>query len=185
MVERVKYAAFSGEHVLGGFAPDEGLRLGVVLQQVVVDRGFKFIDAGVVLSQDVVAIVGAKSRYASRREITLQDLADEPLIFRSRGSSTQKVVDRAFRAAGLSPVPQLTADTRDAVHEAVTLGIGIGFMWRHGTMRTDTVIRLDIPAMGAAVEEVVFALKEERNPLVDLFFKAAENYRSSPALMTP
>ncbi|WP_375571414.1 LysR family transcriptional regulator [Seohaeicola saemankumensis] len=153
-----------------------------VLPDIPADRRFLRLP---VLSQDVVAIVGAQSRYASRREITLQDLADEPLIFRSRGSSTQKVVDRAFRAAGLSPVPQLTADTRDAVHEAVTLGIGIGFMWRHGTMRTDTVIRLDIPAMGAAVEEVVFALKEERNPLVDLFFKAAENYRSSPALMTP
>lgn len=146
-----------------------------VLPDIPADRRFHRLP---VLSQEVVAIVGAQSRFSSRNEITLQDLADQPLIFRSRGSSTQKVVDRAFRLAGLSPVPHLTADTRDAVYEAVTLGIGIGFMWRHGTMRTDTVKRLDIPDLGSAVEEVVFALKEERNPLVDLFFKAAENYRS-------
>jgi hypothetical protein len=46
-------------------------------------------------------------------------------------------------------------------------------------MRTDTVRRLDVPDLGSPVEEVVFALKEERNPLVDLFFNAAETYRSS------
>lgn len=57
---------------------------------------------------------------------------------------------------------------------AVTLGIGIGVMWRYGTMRTDTVKRLEIPNLGPAVEEVVFAFKEERNPLVDLFFNAVE-----------
>lgn len=145
-----------------------------VLPDIPVDRRFRRL---AVVSQEVVAIVGAQSPYSNRSIITLRALANEPLIFRSRGSSTQKVVDRAFRVAGLTPVPQLIADTRDAVYEAVTLGIGIGFMWRHGTMRTDTVKRLEIPDLGPAVEEVVFALKEERNPLVDLFFNAAETYR--------
>ena len=37
LVERVECAAFSGDDVLGGFAPDEGLRLGVVLEQVKAD----------------------------------------------------------------------------------------------------------------------------------------------------
>lgn len=145
-----------------------------VLPDIPADRRFRRLP---VVSQEVVAIVGARSPYADRKVITLRDLAGAPLIFRSRGSSTQKVVDRAFRMAGLHPVPQLIADTRDAVYEAVSLGIGIGFMWRHGTMRTDTVKRLDVPDLGAAVEEVVFALEEERNPLVDLFFNAAKIYR--------
>lgn len=145
-----------------------------VLPDIPADRRFRRLP---VVSQQVVAIVGAQSPYSSRSTITLLDLANEPLIFRSRGSSTQKVVDRAFRMAALTPVPQLIADTRDAVYEAVSLGIGIGFMWRHGTMRTDTVNRLEIPDLGPAVEEVVFALKEERNPLVDLFFNAAETHR--------
>ncbi|HEY9019253.1 MAG TPA: LysR family transcriptional regulator, partial [Paracoccaceae bacterium] len=92
-----------------------------VLPDIPVDRRFRRLP---VVSQEVVAIVGAQLAYSSRRLITLSDLANEPLIFRSRGSSTQKVIDRAFRVAGLTPVPRLIADTRDAVYEAVTLGIG-------------------------------------------------------------
>lgn len=47
LVERIERAALPGENVLGGLAPDEGLRLGVMLQQIVVDRAFELIDAGV------------------------------------------------------------------------------------------------------------------------------------------
>ncbi len=36
-----------GENVFGGFGPDERFQAGVVLQQVVVDRSFQFVDAGV------------------------------------------------------------------------------------------------------------------------------------------
>ncbi|OOY11929.1 LysR family transcriptional regulator [Thioclava marina] len=126
-----------------------------------------------VLSQEVVGIVSADSPTGLRDEVSLEELAQLPLIFRSQGSSTQKVVDRAFRAAGLSPEPQLIADTRDAVYEAVALGIGIGFMWRFGTYRTDTVRRLLIREIRSTVDEVVFALKDERNELIELFFNAA------------
>lgn len=49
----------------------------------------------------------------------LEHLMQPPLIFRPRGSSTQKVVDRMFCHAGLKPMPRLIADTRDAIYEAV------------------------------------------------------------------
>ena len=54
LVERVECAAFSGDDVLGGFAPDEGLRLGVVLEQVVVDCAFEIVDAGVAAAADAL-----------------------------------------------------------------------------------------------------------------------------------
>ncbi len=132
-----------------------------------------------VLEQVVVAIVGPNSLHASRSEARLAELAREPLIFRSRGSSTQKVVDRAFRQANLHPEPRLTADTRDAVYEAVAVGLGVGFMWRHGTCRADLVHRIALPEIRSAAEEVVFALADERNSLVDLFFVAAEDIRKN------
>ena len=130
-----------------------------------------------VLSQEVVAIAAAQGPLARRDSVGLAQLAAAPLIFRSRGSSTQKVVDRAFRAAGMAPEPRLVADTRDAVYEAVAVGLGVGFMWRDGTCRTDTVQRLAVPEMSGRVEEVVFALADERNQIVDLFFAAAQEFR--------
>lgn len=145
-----------------------------VLPDIPTDNRFR---RAPLLSQDVVAIIAASNPLAEAKALTLDQLADQPLIFRTRGSSTQKVVDRAFRQAGLYPLPRLTADTRDAVYEAVAVGIGIGFMWRHGTHRSDTVARVTVSGMSARFDEVVFALAEERNPLVDLFFNAAADYR--------
>lgn len=129
-----------------------------------------------VLTQEVVAIVAPQSQFAKLDAVLLADLAELPLIFRSRGSSTQKVVDRAFRKAGLTPEPRLVADTRDALYEAVALGVGVGFMWRHGTFRKDAVRRLDVPEMQGGVEEVAFALADERNEMVQFFFAAAEEH---------
>jgi LysR family transcriptional regulator, low CO2-responsive transcriptional regulator len=127
----------------------------------------------VVLRQEVVAIVPPGHPFSKHDTVSLEDLAAQPLIFRSRGSSTQRVVDRAFARLGFKAEPRLIADTRDAVYEAVSLGIGIGFMWRNGTHRTDAVRRLPIEGIGAGAEEVVFALADERNEMVDLFFLAA------------
>lgn len=129
------------------------------------------------LRQEVVAIA-ASDRFDPRTEtMSLDELSRRPLIFRSRGSSTQRVVDRAFRRAGLDPAPVLTADSRDTVYEAVAIGIGIGFMWRHGTYRTDTVRRIAVPELEPGAEEVVFALSDERNPVVDLVFSTASLWR--------
>ncbi|MDK3019943.1 LysR family transcriptional regulator [Pseudodonghicola flavimaris] len=130
-----------------------------------------------VLSQEVVAIVSPSNPMAARDSVTLAELAASPLVFRSPGSSTQKLVDRGFRAAGLSPEPRLIADTRDAVYEAVALGIGVGFMWRYGTYRADVVRRLPVPEFRSRVDEVVFALADDRNALVDLFFNVAAQFR--------
>lgn len=134
-----------------------------------------------VLTQEVVAIVAVNGPWAGRGTVTLAELATAPLVFRSRGSSTQRAVDRAFRASGLAPAPVLTADTRDAVYEAVATGIGVGFMWRQGTLRTDTVRRLAIQDLGATSDEVVFSLADERNEMVDQFFAAAADYARSEA----
>lgn len=128
------------------------------------------------MTQEVVAIVATDGPWQGRDAVTLDELVVAPLVFRSRGSSTQKVVDRAFRRAGLAPEPRLTADTRDAVYEAVAAGIGAGFMWRHGTQRTDTVRRLQTLDPAAPSDEVAFALADERNQMVDLFLALAEEF---------
>lgn len=129
-----------------------------------------------VVRQEVVAIVGAQSPLVDLVSVTLARLAQEPLIYRTQGSSTQKIIDRALRQAGLSPQPRLVADTRDAVYEAVAVGIGIGFMWRYGTHRTDAVRRLPISDLNFTAEEVVFAMADEKNDLLDMFFHAAGTF---------
>jgi DNA-binding transcriptional LysR family regulator len=149
-----------------------------VLPDVPSDSRFRHFP---VLSQDVVAIVSADAPEPPGGSFSLAQLMDRPMIFRPRGSSTQKVVDRAFRQAGLEPTPRLVADTRDAVYEAVALGIGVEFMWRFGTYRRDSVRRIAVPDMATPVDEVVFTLATERNDLVDMFLNASRVFAKTHA----
>lgn len=134
-----------------------------------------------VVEQEVVALLSCDHPMAGKSSLSLEDLHELPLIFRSRGSSTQRALDRAFARAGFTPHPRLTADTREAVFEAVILGLGIGFMWRHGTHRASEVSRVPVDLPGLRSQEVIFALASERNPLVDMMFLAARRWQTNLA----
>lgn len=137
------------------------------------------------VAQEVVAIAHPEHPLAAGGRVALPVLARQPLIFRTRGSSTQKLVDRAFKSAGLEPTPVLMADTRDAVTEAVALGVGIGFMWRLGTNRIDAVRRIAVPELSAPSQEVVFVMADERNVVIDLFLGSAERFATERAETLP
>ena len=128
----------------------------------------------VCLSQDVVAIAPAGHPLAERGEAAVAELMQHRLIFRSQGSSTQRVVDRVFKEAGLEPRPAIVLETRDGVYEAVANGLGVGFMWRHGTSRADSVRRVTIGEMATPYDEVVFRRADTANPFVDMFFATSD-----------
>ena len=113
---------------------------------------------------------------ASRKQLTCAELMRQPLIFRARGSSTQRVVDRAFAQAGLTPKPLLVLDARDAAYEAVANNIGIGFIWRHGTGRHDAVKRVPVAGMNTRYNEVAFALAGETSVVTDAFLAVGVDY---------
>ncbi len=131
------------------------------------------------LNQEVVAIAHPEDPVARFEYLNCEQLMHVPLIFRSRGSSTQHIVDAAFRRAGLSPTSRLALDTRDGVYEAVANGLGVGFMWRHGTGRTDAIRRIPVRDMGPPCPESVFRLAETQDPVVKAFFVSARNFRRS------
>jgi hypothetical protein len=81
------------------------------------------------------------------------------------------VVDRAFRAAGVKPKPEIVLDTRDGVFEAVANELGVGFTWEHGSSRADKIVRIPVPEMATQTPEHIFCLAGKRYKLVDLFFE--------------
>ncbi len=130
------------------------------------------------VSQEVVALLHEQHALADKAQLTCRQLMKQPLIFRARGSSTQRVVDRAFAQAGLAPKPLLVLDARDAAYEAVANGIGVGFIWRHGTSRHDTVRRIPVAEMASCHDEAAFALSDESSVIIDAFMAAARTYGS-------
>lgn len=132
------------------------------------------------LRNEVMVLAPPSSPLGARRCVSCAELMAHPLIFRAGGSSTQRVIDRAFRRAGLTPRSLLTLDTRDGVHEAVASGLGLGFAWRFGTGRRDGVVRLRL-SDGASHDEVAFALASEAGPLVATFLATARSVAASIA----
>ena len=126
----------------------------------------------VCLQQKVVAIVPPLHALANKRFVSLRELGQYPLIFRSKGSSTQKVVDRGFQAVNLGIEPQMILESRDGVCEAVANGLGIGFIWSHGTSRSNGIIKLEISELDQRYDEVVFRRSDYQSKLVDAFFSA-------------
>lgn len=125
------------------------------------------------LTQDVVALVPLGHRVASMPSVSITELANENLIFQKKGSATQRVVDAAFRKADINVRPVLFLETGSEVFEAVANGLGVGFMWRHGTTRQDGARRVSINEINTTHEEVIFRRSDTKNTLVDLFFVTA------------
>lgn len=129
------------------------------------------------IKQEVVAISHPEDPISRFEQVDCEQLMKRPLIFRSQGSSTQDIVNAAFRKSGLNPEARLVLNSRDGVYEAVANKLGVGFMWRHGTGRTDQIHRIPVSGMGPPCAESVFRLSEANDPVVRAFFVAAKNFR--------
>jgi hypothetical protein len=57
--------------------------------------------------------------------------------------------------------------------------MGVGFMWRDGTSRTDGIRRISVPEMNKLYDEVMFMPQDEGGLAAQAFFAAAGAFRSS------
>lgn len=131
----------------------------------------------VLLANHVVAIVAIDNPLADLAQVNAKDLLQERLIFRSEGSSTQKVVDRYFREHKLVPSAYLTLDTRDGVYEAVANGMGTGFVWKTSTGRGDDVLQIPLSGGSTSSEEVVFCPSDKKMQTLDAFFSLVDGVK--------
>ena len=137
-----------------------------VLPEVPQDRRFR---SEVCLSQRVVAICHP-AHPLNRSQVSISELTQYPLVFRTGNSSTQRVVDKAFRAAGLRPEPAIAVNTREGMLEAVANQLGVGFIWEHGSSRIDRIAKVVVSEMDVELPEYIFSLIGAKGKLVELFF---------------
>src|SRR6185436_3260823 len=73
----------------------------------------------------IVIFVNRRHRFAGRRSIRMADLEGEPMIVREEGSTTRKALDDALRRAKVKPRIAMEIGSREAIREAVIMGVGI------------------------------------------------------------
>jgi LysR family transcriptional regulator, low CO2-responsive transcriptional regulator len=73
----------------------------------------------------IVVFVNCRHRFATRRSIRIAELEGEPMIVREEGSTTRKALDDALRKARVKPRIAMEIGSREAIREAVIMGVGI------------------------------------------------------------
>lgn len=140
-----------------------------VLPEVPADNRFR---REACVQQRVVAICHPVHDLGRQSRVSVAGLMQYPLVFRTRDSSTQRAVDKAFRAASLRPNPAIIVNTREGMLEAVANKLGVGFVWQHGSSRIDRIAKVAIAEIETKSPEYIFSLAGKRGKLVELFYLA-------------
>jgi LysR family transcriptional regulator, low CO2-responsive transcriptional regulator len=74
----------------------------------------------------IVIFVHRSHRFARRKSIRIVELEGERMIVREEGSTTRKALDDALHKAGVRPCVVMEIGSREAIREAVVMGVAIG-----------------------------------------------------------
>ncbi|HVJ43508.1 MAG TPA: LysR family transcriptional regulator [Dongiaceae bacterium] len=114
------------------------------------------------ITQDMMVLVPRNHPFQPRKQIGLRDLVDQPLIFREHGSNTQRLLEAALKKAGLNLPPVLTVGSREAMIEAVSRRIGIGFIFNREQNEDPRSHAIPLRELRASSRNALIYLKPRR-----------------------
>jgi DNA-binding transcriptional LysR family regulator len=129
----------------------------------------------------IVVFVNRRHRFATRRSIRIAELEGEPIIVREEGSTTRKALDDALRKARVKPRIAMEIGSREAIREAVIMGVGIA-----AVSEIEYVANPEIRSVAVSDAEMytyahVFCLSERREArLVKAFLAIVDELLRGP-----
>jgi aminoethylphosphonate catabolism LysR family transcriptional regulator len=115
-----------------------------------------------VAEQDMMLLVPRGHAWAKRLDISLKDLAAQPVIFREHGSNTQRTLEHRLKKGRLALHPILTVGSREAMIEAVSRKIGLGFIFERETNEDPRSVALPIRELRRSNKNTLVYLKPRR-----------------------
>ncbi len=141
------------------------------------------------LANELIAIASPKHRLASRKRVTLADLAGEPLIVREPGSGTRESMEEAFREAGLSIRPVMELASNGAIKRAVAQDLGVSILSRYATGLEMHIGHLtELPVTGFPLRRqwhLVYARDKRLGPIDEAFLRFVEVGRWKESIGRP
>jgi LysR family transcriptional regulator, low CO2-responsive transcriptional regulator len=123
-------------------------------------REMETLDLG---STAIVAFAAKVYFPAEKTSISLQELSALPLIFRETGSKTRQKLEDAAREKGVPLFATIEAEGREAVHEVVASGAGIGFVSLAEYGHDDRLIKLPLTGVRIQMSETMVHLGQRRD----------------------
>ncbi|MBB6671150.1 LysR family transcriptional regulator [Cohnella nanjingensis] len=138
-----------------------GLAFGLVEGRV--DGPGLFVEP--VMSDELVLVAPADHPFASRTEVTLEEVAAEPMVLRETGSGTRQVMEEELVRHGLAPERlRVVSDfgSTGAVKSAVEAGLGLSFLsvW---TLKHEAALGLLKPVriQGVSFRRQFYAVRQQ------------------------
>jgi LysR family transcriptional regulator, low CO2-responsive transcriptional regulator len=100
---------------------------------------------------------------AERSEVSLRELAGEPVILPEDGSFTQRVVNRHMSELGLSFLRILKTTTFPVVKEAVLHGIGVGLFLEDSLYPSSNLVAIPVTEMPESYRNCVVTPADKRD----------------------
>ncbi|WP_158090275.1 LysR substrate-binding domain-containing protein [Kiloniella majae] len=127
--------------------------------------------------QSMIALLPRAHHLSSRKELSLPELMSEPLILRERGSNTRRVFEGAVRDLSLSYENELELGSREAVREAVAVGLGLGFLFEHEVLGDDRTVAVPLKELVDSNRDMVICLKSQlKRRTVETFVSLARTF---------
>ncbi len=80
--------------------------------------------------EELVFILSPKHPLATKKTVSLRELADEPIIMKETGSGTRKLVNGLFEKRGISPNILMETSNTEFIKQLVQRGDGVSFVVR-------------------------------------------------------
>lgn len=112
---------------------------------------------------DIIAFAARGLLLPSKTCLTMQELANLPLIFRESGSKTRQKLENAAARQAVTLQPAIVAEGREAVREVVASGGGIGFVSSAEYGHDDRLVRYELVGENLHMRETLVHLAQRRN----------------------
>lgn len=131
--------------------------------------------AQTISTQSLIALVPHTHELSDRQQVSLEELAAYPLVFREYGSNTQRIVDNAFTKRRLNVSAELVMGSREGVIEAVARGLGIGFVFDREISQDSRCHGVRVEGFKGSNSDMLLCLREQQyTPLMKSLFNTAE-----------
>lgn len=112
------------------------------------------------IGTQALCVFAARSHpLAGRRNLQLADLRGQAFVIREIGSTTRRTFEETMAKAGINFEVALEMGSREAVHEAVAQGLGLGVVGRSAYVDDPRVAPLDLVDFDARTHPHVICLR--------------------------
>jgi len=127
-------------------------------------------------STPIIAFTSKSSDFASRKNVSLKELASWPLVMREQGSRTRAKLEEQALLSGIPLKISIEAEGREAVRQIVVDGGGVGVVSDAEFVEGPELRKISIRNKNLRMQEAIVCLRERnKNKLISRFMFLAHS----------